>query len=392
MSRKNKRLLIRTESVLLGFVLSILSLALTPPVSAVTFWREIAHDIATKAHATDYFLYASLPDLKTCQPGRLSQEAKDRALAGMNRIRTLHGLAPVKYSYLYDRSVQEAALIQAANGYPGHHPSSSARCYTAAGAEGSRTSNLSGFSSGALRDIDPVENMISWTHDARSRSEVAAAGHRRWVLNPFATYLSYGQVHGHVAQKVFDFDHEPAVTPFITVDYVAFPYRTYPAIFMKDDPPWSFSVVENKTKRGKNKHPYFQLATVTVTRIADGVRMPVGKLYMDTEWKGVPNFLSWQVKGWEYETPYQVTIRNVAMQNRTLRTFSYQVYIDRAGKRPASIRAVQAPQPKTQPRIQQPQKISQEAREREARAAARAAKRLKQATRREEAVWVSCLR
>ena len=151
----------RPESVLLGSALSFLSWAVPPPVSAVPFWREVAYDIATKAYATDSFLYASLPDLKACKPGRLSQQAKDRALAGMNRIRALHGLAPVKYSYLYDRSVQEAALIQAANGYPGHHPSSSARCYTSAGAEGSGSSNLSRSGrNGRGRDKDPVYEMI----------------------------------------------------------------------------------------------------------------------------------------------------------------------------------------------------------------------------------------
>jgi len=125
--------------------------------------------------------------------------------------------------------------------------------------------------------------------------------------------------------------HTPALTPFVTVDYVAFPYETYPAALMEDDPPWSFSVIEDKTKRGNNKHAYFQLATVTVTRMADGARLPVGKLYMDTKGYGVPNFLSWQVAGWEYDTPYHVTIRNVAMQTRQLRSYAYRVYIERAG-------------------------------------------------------------
>ena len=201
---------------------------------------------------------------------------------------------------------------------------------------------------------------------------MAAAGHRRWVLDPFTTYLSYGQVYGYTVQKTFDFDLEPAVTPFITVDYVAFPYRTYPAIFMKDDPPWSFSVVEDKTKRGKNKHPYFQLATVTVTRVSDGHRMRVGRLYMDTKGYGVPNFLSWQVNGWEYDTPYQVTIRNVAMQSRTLRSYSYRVVIDRAGMPPAP------PREELRFPARQQQVMAREEREREARAAARAAKRLKE--------------
>ena len=384
----------RSWSALRGFTALLLcsvfaNTVFSLPVWATPFWHEVRRDIATKTYAGEHFLYASRPNVNACRPGTLTQKAKDRALAGMNRIRALHGLAPVRYSYLYDRSVQEAALIQAANGYPGHHPSSSARCYTTAGREASESSNLSRSRRGGRgRDNDPVEEMIGWTHDAHNRSEVAAAGHRRWVLNPFATHVSYGQVYGHTVQKVFDFDHEPTITPLITVDYVAFPYRTYPAVFMEDDPPWSFSVIEDKTKRGNNRHPYFQLATVTVTRIADGARLPVSNIYMDTDWNGVPNFLSWQVDGWEYDTPYQVTIRNVAMQSRKLQSFSYRVYIDRAGRQPVITREARErthferemgvkPAPQSRQR-----EVNREAREREARAAARAAKRLEKAKRR----------
>ena len=350
-----------------------------PPAWATPFSlfdRAYSH----KVRAGEDFLYVSLPNLKACKPGRLSQKAKDRALESMNQIRALHGLTPVRYSYLYDQSVQEAALIQAANGYPGHYPASSARCYTTAGAEGSR-GNLSGSNG---KGEDPADDMIGWTRDANNRSTVAAAGHRRWVLNPFTTYLSYGQVAGYAAQKTKDFDHEPAVTPLITVDYVAFPYKTYPAVLMEDDPPWSFSVIEDKIDKWGNKHPYFQLATVTVTRISDGRRMQVGRLYTDTKGYGVPNFLSWQVKGWEYDTPYQVTIRNVAMQSGKLQSFSYRVYIDRAGRPPEPAREARGqgrferdrekPRPSVLPSRQR--KITREAREREARAAARAAKRL----------------
>ena len=341
---------------------------------------------ATTPYASAQFLYAARPHISTCVAGTLTQHAKDRALHGMNRIRALHGLAPVRYSSRYDRSVQEAALIQAANGYPGHHPSSSARCYTPAGAEGSRTSNLSGAAKRGqtFLDADPVQKMIRWTNDAFNRALVTAAGHRRWILDPFTAYLSYGHVYGHAVQKTFDFDHEPASTPFVTVDYVAFPYETYPAALMADDPPWSFSVIEDKTQRGNNKHSYFQLATVTVTRVSDGARLPVGKLYMDTKGYGIPNCLSWQVAGWEYDTPYHVTIRNVAMQSRQLRTYSYRVYIDRGGghsapARPAQerIRLKQEREELTFPARHQ-QVIPREEREREARAAARAAKRFQE--------------
>ena len=359
--------------------------AFSLPAWAASFWQEVARERATKPYASAQFLYAARPNISTCVAGTLTQQAKDRALKGMNRIRALHGLAPVRYSYLYDRSVQEAALIQAANGYPGHHPPPRARCYTTAGAQASTSSNLSRSTrSGRGRDDDPTAEMIGWTHDAQNDSLVAAAGHRRWMLNPFATHMSYGQVYGHTVQKVFDFDHEPALTPLITVDYVAFPYETYPAIFMADDPPWSFSVIENKRDRGGNRHPYFQLATVTVTRVSDGAHLPVGKLYMDTAWNGVPNFLSWQVEGWEFDTPYQITIRNVAMQSRKLRSYSYRVYIDRAGVHSAPSRTAQDHIRLKQEREEltfpaRPQQvITREEREREARAAARAAKRFRE--------------
>ena len=374
---------------LVGFILgfAFATIVFSPPAWATPFWHEVGRKIAASTYASEDFLYASPPNLAACAPGTLTQKAKDRALAGMNRIRALHGLAPVRYSYLYDQSVQEAALIQATNDYVGHHPHSSARCYTTAGAEASESSNLSRSGwSGRGRDQDPVEEMIGWTHDAHSTSPVAGAGHRRWLLNPFVTYLSYGQVYGHAVQKVFDFDHEPAAAPLITVDYVAFPYETYPAIFMADDPPWSFSVVENKTARWKNKHPYFQLATITVTRISDGTRLRVSDVYTDTKGRGVPNFLSWQVAGWEYDTQYQVTIQNVAMQTRKLRSYSYQVVLDRAGKRPAIVRKARAQtqeiaeQPRVERKRKRPQQrvVTREAREREARAAARAAKRLEE--------------
>ena len=96
------------------------------------------------------------------------------------------------------------------------------------------------------------------------------------------------------------------------------------------------------------------------------------------------NFLSWRVAGWEFDTLYQVEIRNVAMQSRKLQSFSYRVYIDRAGRQPATTREARGQvrferdREKLLPSVlpSRQRKITREAREREARAAARAAKRL----------------
>ena len=293
------------------------------------YWRQYNADLVEGTYREAAFLYAEEPDVDRCFAGRLTKAAKNRALEAMNQIRALHGLQPVQYSSRYDRQVQEASLIQAANGYLTHYPEPSEQCYTEAGAEGSGTSNLSSSTiNGRGADQDPASEIVGWTNDAHNLSLVAAAGHRRWVLNPFAAYVSYGQVYGYAAQKVFGFDDEPSITPRIEVDYIAFPYETYPFHLVEDDPPWSFSVVEDKSRLWGNDHPYFDNTTVSVTRVSDGASLIISNRYTDTRGAGVPNFLSWQVEDWDYDTLYEVEINNVAMQSGGTRHFSYQVFIE----------------------------------------------------------------
>lgn len=291
----------------------------------LAYWRGLSRDLTEARYRSGAFLYAWEPELEACESGLLTPAAMERALEAMNRIRALHGLAPVQWSRRYENQVQQAALIQAAAGLPGHYPEPGTRCYTTAGAEGSRTSNLSGGG----RDIDPAVHMIGWANDARNLRLLAAVGHRRWLLNPFGAEMSYGQVNGYAAQKVFDFHDEAGRIPQIEVDYVAFPYETYPFHLVEGDPPWSFSVIEDKRNIWGNQHPYFEAARVSVTRVEDDTSLPVIGRYTDTEAFGVPNVLSWQVEGWEYNTLYQVEIDHVAMQSGETRSFSYPVFIDR---------------------------------------------------------------
>ena len=288
------------------------------------WWRRLNVDLIAGTYREAEFLYAEEPDVDTCQAGRLTQAAKDRALEAMNQIRALHHLPPVQYSRRYDEQVQAAALIHAARD-GSHFPPPSAKCYTQAGAEGSATSSLWGL----RRNADPANHMVGWTSDAGNTELVAAAGHRRWMLNPFTVYMSYGQVHGSAAQKVHSFHDEPVVSPQIEVDYLAFPYETYPFNLLQGDPPWSFSVVEDKTKIWGNTWEYFDHAAVTVTRVYDGVSLAISNRYADTQGYGVGNFLSWQVEDWDYDTLYEVEISNVAMQSGETRSFEYQVFIER---------------------------------------------------------------
>lgn len=298
--------------------------------ASASYWKQVVADIDDKTYATAEFLYDQVPDPDFCVAGSLSQAAKDRALEAVNQIRALHGLPSVAYSSNYDTAQQEAALVQNANNYLTHFPGVSDNCFTQAAAEASASSNLTGGSA----ILDPVEDLLGHIDDSRNLSLLAAAGHRRTTLNPFMTYTSYGQVEGRSAQRGFGFDLEREVTPNIQVDYVAFPYETYPFLFVSSDPgfptPWSFTVIEDKSSKFGNQHDYFSNATITVVRIDDGASLAVSEQYSDTDGFGVPNFLSWQIADWQVDTLYQVTISNVAMASGATEDFSYEVFIDYA--------------------------------------------------------------
>lgn len=302
------------------------------PVRAVydeEWWRQYNDDLVAGTYKTKEFLYVEEPDVAACEAGELAVGAKNRVLAAANQIRGLHGLSAVRYSSRYDQQVQQAALIHTAGGKR-HHPDPSARCYTQAGAAGSATSNLWRYTrNGRSVDLDPAFYVVDMTNDANNTNLVAAAGHRRWMLNPFTSYMSYGQAEGGVALKVFGFDGEPVVRPRIEVDFVAFPFEVYPFNLVLGDPPWSFSVIEDKENLSNNRHDYFREATITVIRTEDETELAITDRYTDTTNRGLPNVLSWQVEGWDYDTLYEVEISNVAMQSGETRSYSYQVFIVR---------------------------------------------------------------
>lgn len=291
------------------------------------YWRRYDADAAAGTYQTAAYLYADEPDVEACYAGRLTQDGRNRALEAANQIRALHGLPPVMWSSSYSRQAQEAALIQAANDFLNHLPVPGAACYSDAGAEGSATSNLAGSSILA----DPAGDLVSWTNDATNVGLRAAAGHRRWVLNPFARRFAYGQVKGFSVHKAFGYRLETVGTGETEVDFVAFPYEVYPFHLVEGDPPWSFSVIEDKQSFWDNRGEYFRDAAITVTRVADGERLPVSGRHTDTRAYGLPNFLSWQVDGWEYDTLYEVEIDNVGLRGGDRRSYAYSVFIEHQG-------------------------------------------------------------
>lgn len=289
------------------------------------FWNEFNRTYQAGALWQVARIYAEVPNVSSCQAGRLTEAAKNRALETANQIRALHGLSPLRYIAFYDDQMQEASLIQEANPSATHTPPPSYQCYTREGREGSETSNISLSSA----NLDPGAHIMHLVNDANPADLPAAVGHRRWTLNPFVTNFSYGQVGRYATQKVTGFSPEYARPPQINVNFVAFPYETYPFYLLRDNTPWSFSVIVDKKNLRNNQGDFFKNATITVTRVSDEMQLPISNRYTDAIGPGLANFISWNIEGWESDTLYEVEIKNVTLNDGTTRDYSYSVFIDR---------------------------------------------------------------
>ena len=291
-----------------------------------SYWKEYNNSLRMAEGIWDpELLYAVEPDVNNCQEGRLSQTAKNRALEAVNQIRALHGLVPLRYSSIYNSQVQKASLIQEANNTINFDPDTSFKCYTKEGRDGSYSSLISWQPE---ENADPATHIIQLVNDSYNADFLS---NRRFILDPFLTYFTYGQIKRFGVQKILDFDSEPDRTPqIINVNFIAFPYKTYPFNLLKNNPPWSFSVVSSKRDYWGNHGDFFKNASITVTRVSDGTQLKINKLKNDFYYYyGLPNFVSWNVEDWEYDTLYEVNIKNVTLKNRTTRNYSYSVFVQK---------------------------------------------------------------
>ena len=279
------------------------------------WWRQYNHDVGVGTYATEEFLYTEVPDVAACEPGALSVGARNRALEAANQIRALHGLSAVKYSTLYNPEVQATALLGTANTAPITTAAPEFACYTEAGAAGAQESLLWDIGG----HVDPGEHLVGWI--------AGSTGTRWWAINPFATDFAYGQVDGSGVSKVLGYDHAPYQVPPIAVDFVAYPFEFYPFNLLAFDPPWSFSVVEDHGDPLSGRGDYFREATITVRRVSDDVGLRVTDIASHPP--GVANLLSWRVAGWAFDTPYEVAIRGVTMQDGRTRDYRYFVLVER---------------------------------------------------------------
>jgi uncharacterized protein YkwD len=242
------------------------------------------------------------PSVNSCFEGELADETKINVLNLVNYIRELHGLKPVTYNYADDIYAQKGAFLIAANGSLSHTPPKSWRCWSEDGYKGCSTSNIIG---GTNAPFTPCQAVVDWLID----TNVESLGHRRWMLDPFLKTVAYGHavVYNRFGGtlKVIGNKTQPS-----SVDFVAYPFREYPALLFNMDWYISFSVVQDKTNSWNNGSVDFSAAAVTVTS-ESGRKLSVNSLKHDNQGFGVPNLLAWKVRGLQKGIRYTVTVKNV---------------------------------------------------------------------------------
>lgn len=259
-------------------------------------------------------LYDVLPNIASCSEGTLKASEKQKVLEYVNAIRRLHGLEDVTYSSVDDIYTAKAALLIAANATLTHQPTPSMTCYTAEGLTGSASSNLA-YRSGSTTASASFVDM--WLVDAG----VASLGHRRWIIDPFLSQISFGRVdrtvggmlNGAALRVINDQQKDISGT---SIDMVAYPYHDYPARLLPSGGTLSLTIVPNRTSRSGNRNVDYSGAAVEVKSEA-GASMTTQILGSDNEGYGVPNLLRFTSAGLVAGTRYNVVVRGVRFEGET---------------------------------------------------------------------------
>lgn len=225
-----------------------------------------------------------------CLPGLSSLTSNAATLSALNYVRSLAGLAPVQMSAELNQGAQQAALMMSANGALSHDPSSGWKCYSSAGAQAAHRSNLAlaypSIGSGQIIDL--------YMDDPGSTN--TAAGHRRWILNPFATVMGSGSTDTANALTVIGPSSKARPNP----RWVGWPTAGYFPNAIEPNGRWSLSAGRNGTN--------FSKARIIVKHA--GARVPVHKYAVHGGY-AQPTVV-WQMPaGFSTTGDYRVVVKNI---------------------------------------------------------------------------------
>lgn len=225
-----------------------------------------------------------------CLRGSTSSESRDATLSSVNFVRRMAGLAPVRFSSTLNSHAQAAALMMSANNQLNHFPPSSWRCYTRTGARTAARSNL------ALAYPDITSSGIVEMYMDDIGSSNYAVGHRRWVLNPFATTMGSGSTATANALQVVGPTSRRRPNPA----YVSWPTGGWFPDTLEPQGRWSLSAGNRRTN--------FSRARIHVTHARHSLR--VHKFAVENGY--AQPTLVWQMpSGFEPHGRYHVVVKNI---------------------------------------------------------------------------------
>ena len=253
-------------------------------------------------------------DIASCQPGTTSEAYQQSVLQRVNWYRAMAGVANVSYLSELNAQQQASTLIQVATGSLSHYPPTSSPCWTGAGYDGAKSSNLSLGNHG-------VNAISSQLRDAGSNN--ATVGHRWWLLHPMLKTVTSGDIPasaGKWSGNSLNVTSTYSTPPSAARDgFVAWP----PPGYVPDDvvyPRWSVMAYGY----GTVATPDFTNATVTVTG-------PNGPLSVSYDHKGsgrivfTPSGFASAPIQVTTDTNYSVNVSGVT--GSSANAYSYQVTI-----------------------------------------------------------------
>ncbi len=196
-----------------------------------------------------------------CIAGGVSGASLAATRNAINFVRSLGGLAPVSFNSALNSRSQQTALMMSANKALSHSPSRSWRCYTSVGAYNAGRSNLAL----AYPKITSAGVVGLYMQDPGGSNY--GVGHRRWLLNPFATSMGSGST--NVANAITVIGPSSSARPNPT--FVSWPTAGYFPNTIEPSGKWSLSA--------GNGGVSFSRSTVAVYR--NGHRIAATKLRVE---------------------------------------------------------------------------------------------------------------
>lgn len=278
-------------------------------------------------------VYQTNPNVASCQKGMILESERVKVTNEINKIRTIHGLAPIAYDMVKEPNTQQGALMCTANNTINHKPPSSWYCFTDDGYEGTDNSNLfMQWSMPGSQLISSLQSIVSWMIDDNTES----LGHRLAIINPFITKVSFGRVDGtsRIDDKFFTTGmalyYTSEYSKSIDVDFVAYPYHSYPPEYIDKDWFLSFSAFYDKNSWYNNTN--VDITSVKIEVIPEGSTKSLNthSYGKSNNWGSVGNCLRWKTDNLQEEIKYTVNIKGLVVNGES-KDYTYWFKITSTG-------------------------------------------------------------